>query len=73
MHFSGIIACHASFQATHLLGAIWSLKMQRVKVLMGAFARGTVGVTVGQNIAARRLTMCENHGFPLQLAYGIAC
>jgi hypothetical protein len=30
-------------------------------------------VTVGRDIAARRLTMCENHGFALQLAYGIAC
>jgi hypothetical protein len=31
------------------------------------------GVTVGQDIAARRLTMCRNHGFALQLAYAIAC
>ena len=30
-------------------------------------------VTVGRDIAARRLTMCENHGLALQLAYGIAC
>jgi hypothetical protein len=28
---------------------------------------------VGRDIAARRLTMCENHGFALHLAYGIAC
>jgi hypothetical protein len=31
------------------------------------------GVTVGRDITARRLTMCGNHGFALQLAYGIAC
>jgi hypothetical protein len=30
-------------------------------------------VTVGQDIAARRLAMCGNHGFALQLAYRIAC
>jgi hypothetical protein len=30
-------------------------------------------VTVGRDIAARRLTMCGNHGLALQLAYGIAC
>jgi hypothetical protein len=29
-------------------------------------------VTVGRDIAARRLTMCGNHGFALQLDYGIA-
>jgi hypothetical protein len=31
------------------------------------------GVTVGRDIAARWLTMCGNHGFALQLAYGITC
>jgi hypothetical protein len=31
------------------------------------------GVTVGRDIAARRLTMCGNHGFALQFTYGIAC
>jgi hypothetical protein len=30
-------------------------------------------VMVERDIAARRLTMCGNHGFALQLAYGIAC
>jgi hypothetical protein len=44
--------------------------------IVGASVRDVlqkVVVTVGRDIAACRLTMCRNHGFALQLAYGIAC